>query len=94
MCIRDSVEVERVLGVIQGFDPIGVGARTLSECLALQAKEAVSYTHLRAHETVLDLVCRLLLEKKKKQEQVRTSQNNNQLNTQTDPHDRVHQHIE
>src|SRR5665811_2073525 len=24
-----------------------------------------SYTHLRAHETVLDLVCRLLLEKKK-----------------------------
>ena len=27
---------------------------------------AVSYTHLRAHETVLDLVCRLLLEKKKR----------------------------
>ena len=27
---------------------------------------AVSYTHLRAHETVLDLVCRLLLEKKTK----------------------------
>ena len=25
----------------------------------------VSYTHLRAHETVLDIVCRLLLEKKK-----------------------------
>src|SRR5664280_387273 len=28
--------------------------------------DTVSYTHLRAHETVLDLVCRLLLEKKKK----------------------------
>ena len=28
---------------------------------------SVSYTHLRAHETVLDLVCRLLLEKKKYQ---------------------------
>src|SRR5665811_2096142 len=28
------------------------------ECLQL----SVSYTHLRAHETVLDLVCRLLLE--------------------------------
>ena len=27
-------------------------------------RDAVSYTHLRAHETVLDLVCRLLLEKK------------------------------
>ena len=30
-----------------------------------QAVSPVSYTHLRAHETVLDLVCRLLLEKKK-----------------------------
>ena len=30
------------------------------------AQDPVSYTHLRAHETVLDLVCRLLLEKKKK----------------------------
>ncbi len=28
--------------------------------------EAVSYTHLRAHETLRYLVCRLLLEKKKK----------------------------
>ena len=28
-------------------------------------EKPVSYTHLRAHETVLDLVCRLLLEKKK-----------------------------
>src|SRR5660397_264302 len=35
----------------------------------LQEKEisgAVSYTHLRAHETKANLVCRLLLEKKKK----------------------------
>ena len=34
----------------------------------MHAKQAgqipVSYTHLRAHETVLDLVCRLLLDKK------------------------------
>src|SRR5450756_2826169 len=29
--------------------------------------QPVSYTHLRAHETRHDLVCRLLLEKKKKQ---------------------------
>src|SRR5665648_1214864 len=28
--------------------------------------EPVSYTHLRAHETRHDIVCRLLLEKKKK----------------------------
>src|SRR5665811_1798188 len=29
----------------------------------LNGQKTVSYTHLRAHETVLDLVCRLLLEK-------------------------------
>ena len=29
-------------------------------------EEPVSYTHLRAHETGRNLVCRLLLEKKKK----------------------------
>ena len=35
--------------------------------MALGALEyyPVSYTHLRAHETVLDLVCRLLLETQK-----------------------------
>ena len=33
--------------------------------LSTQETVTVSYTHLRAHETVLDLVCRLLLEKKK-----------------------------
>ena len=33
----------------------------------------VSYTHLRAHETVLDLVCRLLLEKKKPYETIAVS---------------------
>ena len=31
--------------------------------------EPVSYTHLRAHETVLDLVCRLLLAKKTQKKQ-------------------------
>ncbi|HEX8583828.1 MAG TPA: RNA polymerase factor sigma-54 [Allosphingosinicella sp.] len=33
-------DVERVLAVVQTFDPSGVAARSLSECLALQAKEA------------------------------------------------------
>ena len=33
-------------------------------CAGICARDPVSYTHLRAHETVLDLVCRLLLEKK------------------------------
>jgi RNA polymerase sigma-54 factor len=36
-------DVERVLAVVQGFDPAGVGARSLSECLAIQAREANRY---------------------------------------------------
>jgi RNA polymerase sigma-54 factor len=35
--------VERVLAVVQTFDPAGVGARSLAECLALQAKDADRY---------------------------------------------------
>ena len=35
------------------------------ELLQQYRRDTVSYTHLRAHETVLDLVCRLLLENKK-----------------------------
>ena len=32
----------------------------------------VTYTHLRAHETVLDLVCRLMIAKKKKNKKQHT----------------------
>ena len=45
------------------LENIGPGPRLWMH--AVSVGEAVSYTHLRAHETVLDLVCRLLLEKKK-----------------------------
>lgn len=34
----DIEDVEAVLGVLQGFDPVGVGARDLAECLSLQLK--------------------------------------------------------
>ena len=43
---------------------VAVGT-SLTPTPGMQWYVAVSYTHLRAHETVLDLVCRLLLEKKK-----------------------------
>ena len=43
----------------QGPDPYFFRVRT-------PRMASVSYTHLRAHETRHDLVCRLLLEKKKK----------------------------
>ena len=42
------------------FDLIQSQLNSINETI-----KPVSYTHLRAHETVLDLVCRLLLEKKK-----------------------------
>jgi len=35
--------VERILAIVQSFDPTGVGARDLGECLALQAREADRY---------------------------------------------------
>ncbi len=44
----DLEEAESVLAVIQGFDPAGVGARDLSECLRLQAKRQGIYEGLVA----------------------------------------------
>jgi RNA polymerase sigma-54 factor len=38
-----TAHVERVLAAIQGFEPAGVGARDLKECLALQLKEIGHY---------------------------------------------------
>ena len=66
MCIRDSnkgedeynneLSVKRAQAVMSYMSTKGID----------RGRMTVSYTHLRAHETVLDLVCRLLLEKKKK----------------------------
>ena len=53
-----DAELEAVDEQLDGVVELGVGDD--ADDLA-----PVSYTHLRAHETVLDLVCRLLLEKKK-----------------------------
>ena len=43
---------------------VGAGANVVIISNVYRPHEPVSYTHLRAHETVLDFVCRLLLEKK------------------------------
>src|SRR5660397_205717 len=47
-----------------------IGGKSLREHLEAtnnaKAFDMISYTHLRAHETKANLVCRLLLEKKKK----------------------------
>ena len=67
MCIRDSGDARqarvvcREVGIV-----VTVGLAVVPACLGVVRANPgpVSYTHLRAHETVLDLVCRLLLEKK------------------------------
>lgn len=51
--------VETVLGVIHGFDPAGVGARDLAECIAIQAREADRYDPAMATMIAhLDLVAK------------------------------------
>lgn len=54
-----DADVERVLGIVQSFEPTGVGARNLAECIALQAQEADRYDPCMAALIAnLDLVAR------------------------------------
>jgi RNA polymerase sigma-54 factor len=55
----EADEIEDVLRVLQGFEPVGVGARDLAECLALQLKAQNRYDPaIAALLTRLDLVAR------------------------------------
>jgi len=57
--VIDVSTVEETLQVLQGFDPVGVGARDLAECLALQLKAQNRYDPaIAALLTRLDLVAR------------------------------------
>src|SRR5680860_1668671 len=51
----------------QPFDPVATAGCRRHGCM-VPTCTPVSYTHLRAHETDSYLVCRLLLEKKKKKQ--------------------------
>ena len=59
---RLRMNMLRMVLVLQTEPPEAVQERARQFDASL---ESVSYTHLRAHETREDLVCRLLLEKKK-----------------------------
>ena len=65
MCIRDRLRVSRQAVAIAIDRLVLLVPVAAIGAVGLVVGAAVSYTHLRAHETVLDLVCRLLLEKKK-----------------------------
>ena len=87
MCIRDRIynaykNRDKTLWIMhilasknleQGYRRWGYfrSFRERLEQMASEISGTVSYTHLRAHETVLDLVCRLLLEKKKKNKKIK-----------------------
>ena len=71
MCIRDRLweiapEARVQIDLASDAKEAGKGLVVVGDENELRRMLPVSYTHLRAHETVLDLVCRLLLEKKKK----------------------------
>jgi len=62
------IEVAKVISVLQDFEPVGVGARTSSECLLLQLKEKPVKT--QGLELAKEIVtrCLLLLAQKKYEE--------------------------
>ena len=74
MCIRDRdilvpkqqphivAEIEKVVSCDPVVSPSAGGV--VLKVTESHITKAVSYTHLRPHETVLDIVCSLLLEKK------------------------------
>ena len=65
MCIRDSVWAGYGMLIAIAGTFLVPGLKNIALMALALVIGAVSYTHLRAHETVLDFVCRLLLEKKK-----------------------------
>src|SRR5664280_3456463 len=60
---RGATRRQHKSGIIHESSFSSVPAGRLSGRVQGSRSVPVSYTHLRAHETVLDLVCRLLLEK-------------------------------
>ena len=75
MCIRDrlrAIRHELEMNVRWQDHVEVVSASAMRQAFHRSDVLSVSYTHLRAHETVLDLVCRLLLEKKKKKKKQKT----------------------
>ena len=79
MCIRDRVLPLAVFDPTQSNSLRAIVDSTFRVASRVRDRMSVSYTHLRAHETVLDLVCRLLLEKKKQ----RNTYSHTRKNTQT-----------
>ena len=93
MCIRDRI---RQLQPERHADERDLHANSFGDLERLgdiDADDPVSYTHLRAHETVLDLVCRLLLEKKKIKFSKDTLQHTQIISCITTVAQHTHEHV-
>ena len=75
--VRSSAASDVYKGQLEFYRQLGIADAAVAGGLLMSGARfwdrgrlaaPVSYTHLRAHETVLDLVCRLLLEKKKRRD--------------------------
>lgn len=51
--LKSAEIVERILHTIQNFEPLGVAARDLKECLSVQA-------HFKFNDTTKDLICKVI----------------------------------
>ena len=62
---QENIEEEEIRTLSAKVDARRIAIADEKKVERRMVAAAVSYTHLRAHETTLHLVCRLLLEKKK-----------------------------
>ena len=63
---RAKVESPYHSTIVHGYLTLSLLPHMWNQIIEVNNLKTVSYTHLRAHETGRNLVCRLLLEKKKK----------------------------
>mgnify|MGYP003381650077 CR=1 FL=1 len=67
MCIRDSLFTYAISLSSQCIQPLSNDPEVITIFDLPGTYKTVSYTHIRAHETVLDIVCRLLIDTKQEQ---------------------------
>eukprot|EP00658_Telonema_sp_P-2_P069959 TRINITY_DN5953_c0_g1_i2.p1 TRINITY_DN5953_c0_g1~~TRINITY_DN5953_c0_g1_i2.p1 ORF type:complete len:136 (-),score=21.55 TRINITY_DN5953_c0_g1_i2:58-465(-) len=72
-CSKAAEILASKISLVSFSERAGWSSRVEAEASELSATFPVSYTHLRAHETPEHLVCRLLLEKKKKNKKSKTN---------------------
>ena len=53
----NAEEVERILSIIQDFDPVGIGARSLQECLLLQIRRKPNSPLKKVMQDIIEKCC-------------------------------------